>query len=125
MNDLETTSELTSDEKTMALLSHLSAFIFAIIGPALILVIKGKESKFVEFHAKQALLYQAVTLAINFVIILVVSFLTCGMCFPIFFLPFVTAIYGIVIGMKANEGKWVGYKGMETFGLPEGQELDG
>ncbi len=109
----------------MALLAHLSAFFLALIGPALILVIKGKESKFVEYHAKQALLYQGVTLAANLVIIAIVMAITCGMCFPVVFLPLLTAVYGIFVAMKAHEGKWIGYKGMENFGLPEGQELDG
>ena len=80
MTELETTEGPSSDEKTMALLAHLSAFVLALIGPALILVIKGKESKFVEYHAKQALLYQGVTLAANLVIIIIVSVITCGMC---------------------------------------------
>ena len=124
MSEIQTTNEISSDERTMALLAHLSAFVLMLIGPAIILMVKGKESKFVEYHAKQALIYQGITFAVNFIIIIVVSIITCGMCFPVFFLPMITAIYGIFIGIEANKGRWVGYKGLDHMGLPEGQTLD-
>jgi uncharacterized protein len=106
--------EFSSDERTMALLAHLSAFVLAIIGPAILLVAKGKESKFVEYHAKQALIVQSTTLAIA----LGIYFISCGLCFPVLLLPFATGIYGIFVGLKANEGEWAGYIGIDHIGRP-------
>lgn len=61
--DLLGTDELpvippTSDEKTMALLSHVLTFVFPILGPLVIYLVKKNESSFVTYHAKESLNFQ-------------------------------------------------------------------
>jgi uncharacterized membrane protein len=65
MNDTETAMlpEPTSDEKTMATLAQVLQIIGSWIAPLIIYLIK-RESKFVSFHAMQALLWQVVVLIV-------------------------------------------------------------
>lgn len=45
----------TSDEKTLALLSHVLTFVAPILAPLIIYLIKKDESQFVAWHAKESL----------------------------------------------------------------------
>ena len=71
-------SEVTDDEKTMALLAHLSGLVVAVIGPIIILLIKGQESEFVKYHSIQALVWQVCSVVVVFTLI----FATCGLLAP-------------------------------------------
>ena len=71
-----TTSTPTQDERTFACLAHLLQFVGWFIGPLVILVLK-RESRFVVFHAVQALLWQityAVVMGVLVVSLLVMMF---------------------------------------------------
>ena len=57
MNDFTATYEPTSDEKTMATLAQVLQLVGWWIAPLIIYLIR-RESKFVAFHAMQALLWQ-------------------------------------------------------------------
>jgi uncharacterized Tic20 family protein len=48
----------TSDEKTMALLAHVLTFVFPILAPLVIYLVKKDESSFVAYHAKESLNFQ-------------------------------------------------------------------
>ena len=48
----------TSDEKTMALLSHVLALVFPLLGPLIIYLIKKEESTFVAYHSRESLNFQ-------------------------------------------------------------------
>jgi uncharacterized protein len=63
--------ELSSNDKSMALLAHVLEFFFGFIGPAVILFTSDK-SPFARRHAKESLNYQ-ITLVFHSVIILVVG----------------------------------------------------
>jgi uncharacterized Tic20 family protein len=85
----------TNDERTMAMLAHLSYFVLGIIGPLIIMLVK-KDSPFVQDQAKEALNFQLAVL-----IVAMVSIITCiG--------PFIVAIgaivYAIIAGLEANKG---------------------
>ncbi|MDQ1393737.1 MAG: uncharacterized protein QOF30_2714 [Acidimicrobiaceae bacterium] len=67
----------TSDDRTWALLSHLSYFVLSIIGPIIIMVTKGKESAFVRDQAVEALNFH-ITLAIASVISFILIFVIVG-----------------------------------------------
>ncbi len=60
----------TSDERTMAVLSHILALFFWIIPPLIIYLIKKDESKFVAEHAKESLNFQ-ITMTIVFIVLLI------------------------------------------------------
>jgi len=114
-------AEISQDERTLALLAHLSVLVLAIIGPLIIFLVKKDESEYVAFHALQALVYQAVTMVVVMTVMTVVLLVTFGLCFPIIFIAFLPAIGGILYGIKANAGSWEGYPLIENLGRPEGR----
>ncbi len=94
----------TSDEKTMALLSHILTVVFPILAPLVIYLIKKDESEFVASHAKESLNFQITLILI--MIVLVISVI------GIFF-TWIVAIAGFVLiilaTIKASEGKLYKY----------------
>lgn len=82
-----------AEERTMALLAHLSVFVLAVIGPVIVMLIK-KDSRFVEGHAKEAINFQLT--------MLIISLVTCGIglivCLPMLW------IFSIIAALEANKG---------------------
>jgi uncharacterized protein len=65
MNTRAVLPEPSPDEKTMATLAQVLQIVGSWIAPLIIYLIR-RESKFVSFHAIQALLWQAVVLIVSF-----------------------------------------------------------
>jgi uncharacterized protein len=65
MNTTAVLPEPSPDEKTMATLAQVLQIVGSWIAPLIIYLIR-RESKFVSFHAIQALLWQAVVLIVSF-----------------------------------------------------------
>lgn len=94
----------SQEDKTLALLTHLSGIILSFIVPLIIwLTNKDKADKgWLNDQAKEALNFQ-ITIAIAYVICTVlVVILIGGLLAPIVWL--VNVIFCIIAGMKANEG---------------------
>jgi uncharacterized Tic20 family protein len=129
---------LTSDETTMAMLAHLLALVGGgFIGPLVILLTKGQQSRFVKFHALGALFFSL--LWFGMVIVLFGGVATATVLGaqaqhaaspaqkagpPIaFFLVFPLmglsmAIYFltcIVLAVRAKDGKWSAFPGIGYF----------
>ena len=122
--------QTTPDERSMACLAHVLQVIGAWIAPLIIFVIK-RESKFVAFHALQALFLQLSYLVVLFgsiAIFIVTAIATAAISganshqpptalfvfFPLLWLAFMGCwilmlIAAIVYGMKANRGEWAQY----------------
>lgn len=119
----------TQDERSMAMLAHVLMIFTGFIGPLIIWLIR-KQSKYVSFHALQALWWQILWAGIVFILIVGGVLLTVlgamaqqghGGPPPIFVVLFplamllawagalATLILGIVYGIKANNGEWAGY----------------
>lgn len=64
--------EITSADKTMALFSNLSIFIFSVFLPLIIYVAYKNKSRFVAFHSLQALYFQVMMYIVMVVLIGVV-----------------------------------------------------
>ena len=108
--DLAVSGELTPNDKTMGMVSHLLAFAgvlvrfpFAnVVGPLVMWVIHKDKSPYIAYHAKESLNFQ-ITLAIAMSICLLLSFILIGI--PMLF---AVGIYGVVMtiiaAIKANEG---------------------
>ena len=117
---------VSAEDKQMAMLAHMSVLLGMVMGPTHVLVplvvwlTKKDTSPFVAYHAMQALVFQLVSSAIVWSIMIVVLLFTFGLCFPIVIIGVVPTIFGVMEGMKANEGKWSGYPGIEGIGRPEG-----
>lgn len=100
---------VTDEDKMFALVAHLSGCVAWVIGPLVIYLIKKDQSKFVAYHAMQALIFHGIAGMVAYAVITV----TCGVGFPVIVLPWLGAIW---IGLKAYNGELVGYPGLEQFG---------
>jgi uncharacterized membrane protein len=130
---------LTPDERTLALLAHMLQILLWWIAPLVIFVIK-RDSKFVSFHALQALLLQIVhlLLLISGVILWLGVFVLAAATAPasghmppppelFFFMPVLwlswmgvgvtVLIAGIVYGVKAGRGEWAEYPVLGAIAL--------
>ena len=97
----------TSDEKTMAILSHILCIFFWIFPPLIIYLVKKDESKFVAAHAKESLNFQiTVTLAVIISIILMIVLI--GILL-IWIVGIVSTILVIVATIKASDNKLYRY----------------
>ncbi|WP_433050729.1 DUF4870 domain-containing protein [Dactylosporangium sp. CS-033363] len=98
-----------SDEKTWALIAHFGGIIVGFIAPLVALLAKGNESPTVKAHANEALNFQ-ITWGIAMIVAVIVSICSFGI---LFFLPFlvwiVIIVFGILGGMKANNGELYHY----------------
>jgi uncharacterized Tic20 family protein len=93
----------TSDEKTMAILSHILTLVCGFIAPLIIFIIKKDESKFVSDHARESLNFQ-ITLFIGYVIGIITTIILIGV-FILIFLGIAHLILVIVATIRASEGK--------------------
>jgi len=102
----------TADEKTWGMLAHLSGLVsamfgFPFVGPLLVMVTKGKESRWVEQHAKEALNFQITVTAALWLSALLIACIV-----GIFILPIVglaALVLTIMAGLKANNGEMYRY----------------
>ena len=99
--------ELTSDEKTMAILAHILGILVSFLGPLIIWLIKKDESDFVDFHGKEALNFQ-ITIAIAYAVGVVLSIVGVG-CLIMLAAWIMTVVFGIIAAVAANEGEWYEY----------------
>ncbi|HXZ26771.1 MAG TPA: DUF4870 domain-containing protein [Terriglobales bacterium] len=121
----------TQDERSMAMLAHVLMIFTGFLGPLIIWLIR-KQSKFVSFHALQALAFQvAYALLIVVLVIAAIVFTVAGAAAQgshgggappvlgmlLFGLVWLVAmggglaclILGILYGIKANNGEWAAY----------------
>ncbi len=123
----------TKDEQTMAFLAQFLQIFTGFIAPLVIYLMK-QESRFVSFHAMQALIWQVIYLVVVIVVIIVFFvgiFTTIAtqtqplpgsqqpppavfLLFPLLWLAFMggwllNLVIGIVYGIQANRGEWAAY----------------
>jgi hypothetical protein len=102
----------TADEKTWGMLAHLSGLVASMIGlpflgPLIVMLTKGKESRWVEQHAKEALNFQITATAALFISGILIACIV-----GIFILPLVglaVLVLSIIAGLKANNGEMYRY----------------
>lgn len=108
---------LSSDERTMAAVAHAVAGLLglAFVGLAIPLIIylayEGR-SRYVRFHALQALVFQLVAA----VAVWILGFATCMFGFVLAPLPMIVQLY---YAYKAYEGSWTPYPMLEKLGASE------
>jgi uncharacterized membrane protein len=97
-------SGITQDDKTMAMLAYLLGIFTGFVGPLVLWLIKKDQSKFVAFHAFQALLLHAVVV-IGYVLSSLLVFVFIGfLTYPSFFA--LGLVFSIIAGLAANRGEW-------------------
>ena len=94
----------TSDEKTMAILSHVLTFVAGFIAPLIIYLIKKDESAFVASHAKESLNFQ-----ITIWIVIIGLFITLIGILLIWLVGIIALVFVIIATIKASEGKLYKY----------------
>lgn len=94
----------TSDEKTLALLAHVLTFIFPLLAPLIIYLIKKDESTFVAYHARESLNFQ-----ITLIIVCFALFITVIGIFLLWIVGIIWTILVIVATVRASEGKLYKY----------------
>jgi uncharacterized Tic20 family protein len=94
----------TSDERTMAILSHVLCFVVGFWAPLIIYLVKKDESKFVAEHAKESLNFQ-----ITCTIICILLFISIVGILLIWILVIVIAVLLIIATMRASESKLYRY----------------
>ncbi len=133
MSEANSFAAPTQDEKTMAMLAHVLQIFTWWIGPLVIFIVK-QDSKFVRFHALQALLWQVALIvfwmlgmAVWVAAILSTVFSSIGKAAPnqappvalfagmgLLWLGFMAVylsniLFGILFGIKAGRGEWASY----------------
>ena len=133
MNDAISVPAPTQDEKTMAMLAHILQIFTWWIGPLVIFLVK-QDSKFVRFHALQALLWQITLMVLGMIgvflwiaVIFSTVFSTIGKAPPnqappialfaemgLIWMGFMAVylsniLFGILFGIKAGRGEWTSY----------------
>jgi uncharacterized Tic20 family protein len=127
-------TEPTSDEKLLALFSHLSIFMGGIVLPLIFWAVNKDKSRFVRFHSLQAVFFHIayIVLIVAVVIIMVIIGIGMGIVsagtfasgkngsvfifialfafYAVFFLTlFVFIGYGIYVGVKSYKGELAQY----------------
>jgi len=113
MEDIQDDIPVSKEDRTWAMLCHLSAmagFIMpfgSILGPLIVWLIKKDDMPIVDVHGKKALNFQ-LTIVIAYLVSLVLAFVVVGLVLlPIIAIfSFVTVI---IASIKANEGKAYNY----------------
>lgn len=94
----------TSDEKTMAILSHVLTIVAGFLAPLIIYLIKKDESAYVRDHAKESLNFQ-----ISLFIIYAILFITVIGILLIWLVMIANLILVIIATIKASENKMYRY----------------
>ena len=108
----------TENEKTLAMLSHLTAIIGLLIagglgflGPLIILLIHKEKSNFISYHAKNSLNHQ-LTLLIACLVLWLLIFLGSFVCigilfvFPLIAIIILSVVLEIMACISASRGEW-------------------
>lgn len=114
---------VTDDERTWALLCHLSLLghlvlpLVTIIAPILIWASKKDQSRFLDDHGREVINFQITIMIYSIVLPIlaaVIGAVTCGvgliLLVPAAFLPYVLGCIGMILGsIAANRGEYFRY----------------
>ncbi|QQE12690.1 DUF4870 domain-containing protein [Planctomycetota bacterium] len=129
MNDEDTPAEpdisepdITKDDKTFAMLCHMSAILTGFLGPLIIWLVKKDESEYVDYHGKEALNFALsafivfVSLCIGLIVLgVILDFVPVirHFVFILGLIPFAfyvgVLLMLVLAGVKANEGMKYSY----------------
>jgi len=108
----DTPAGMQSNEKTMGMLCHLTAFVGFIIpfgniiGPLVVWLLQKEKMKFVDEQGKESLNFQ-ITMGIGYLICIPLVFVIIGIPL-ILLLAVVNIVFIIIASIKANDG--ISYK---------------
>lgn len=106
---------ISNQERTWAMLCHLSALAFVIgipfaniIAPLIIWLVKRNEYPLVDYHGKKSINFQ-ITITIISIICTILAFVLIGF-FLLFIVAVINVIMIIVASVKVNNGEDYNYK---------------
>ena len=102
--DTEPVISPTSDEKTMALLSHILTLVVGFLAPLIVYLMKKDQSSFVTAHAKESLNFQ-----ITVFLLVIILFITIIGILLIWVVGILALVLVIMATIKASEGKLYKY----------------
>jgi len=94
----------TSDEKTMALLSHILTIVAPVLAPLIIYLIKKDESAFIAEHAKESLNFQITMFIVCFLLVITII----GILI-VWIIALLALVFVIIATLRASEGKLYKY----------------
>jgi uncharacterized Tic20 family protein len=120
-----------ADECQSAMLCHLLAIFMHFIGPIIIWATKKDESRFVDYHGREALNFSInmmVWALVAVLLITVIAVVTCGFGAVLFPLALGVNVYALVMHIialsAANRGEWYSYPMIFRI-IPQPQGLEG
>lgn len=117
-----TWGEAPSDtDKLWGTLAHLACFtgMLVIVGPLIILLLFQDKSKYIRYHAFQAILTQVGIMVVGgmlSVIFSIITAVTCGFGAVLYFLLPLLGLAPLWGAWQAWNGKWEGYPLLSDFG---------
>ncbi len=103
-SDIQSDYLPTSDERTLAILSHILTLVAPILAPLVIYLLKKDESKYVSFHAKESLNFQ-----ITLLIVIIGLIITIIGIFLTWLVGIAALVLVIIATIKASDGKLYKY----------------
>jgi uncharacterized Tic20 family protein len=97
----------SSDERTLAILSHILTVVSSFLAPLIIYLVKKDESAYVAEHAKESLNFQ-ITMFILYIVSCILVLLLVGILL-IWLLSIVNLALVIIATIKASENKMYRY----------------
>ena len=109
--------QITSEEKNIAMMSHLLCLFFGVVPALLIWLLKKDESEFINKSAKEALNFQITYIIYTFIIVfasIFISIITLGfgvfLVYPlIFVLIAIDYVFIIIASIEVNKGNHYEY----------------
>lgn len=92
-----------SDERTWAMLSHLSGLLLGFLGPLLVMLIQGPKSPFVRDQSVEALNFQLTVLIAAFASFILVFLLVGFLLLPLVIIAAI--VFEVVAAVAANRGE--------------------
>ena len=101
------TVPISSEDKTMAILSHVLCIVAGFLAPLIIYLVKKDESSYVAAHAKESLNFQ-LTMLLAYIISFILMFVIIGILLMVL-LSIANLVLVIIATIKASEGKFYKY----------------
>jgi uncharacterized Tic20 family protein len=113
----QTIASVSEDDRTMGMLIHLLAMLTGFIGVLILWLIKKDESRFIDYHGKEALNFMISMLIYSLglmALMMVVGVLTLGfgffILFPVYFILIMgSLVLEIMACLAAYRGEWHRY----------------
>lgn len=106
-NITQTLNLPNNSERNIAMIAHLGTFLFPILAPLLIYVLKEKESEYIAAHARESLNFQ-ITMLIAVLVSALAMFIVIGFIALPFFL-ILNLVTVIIASVKAYRGETYNY----------------